>query len=164
MLRALPEAERPVVVVSNDEKPGIQAIATTAPDLLPRPGRYATVQRDHEYKRLGTVTRSAAVDLVTGFVHHAVTQRHRPREFVAFPQQLDTACPAGLLICILLDNRSVHRSRETMRLLAQTAGSTKAGLWWFANRQTDIGGLRSDGDDQEGAGSDHPRSRHAGEE
>ena len=77
MLRAMPQADRPVAVLSYDEKPGIQAIATTAPDLPPKPGRHATVQRDHEYKRLGTVTLSAAVDLVSGVVHHAVTQRHR---------------------------------------------------------------------------------------
>jgi transposase len=122
MLRALPEAERPVAVVSYDEKPGIQAIATTAPDLLPRRGKHATVQRDHEYKRLGTVTLSAAVDLVTGLVQHAVTERHRSREFVAFLQQLDTAYPAGLLICVLLDNHSAHRSRETMRFLESKPG------------------------------------------
>ena len=117
MLRALPQAERPVAVVSYDEKLGILAIATTAPDLPPRPGKNTTVQRDHEYKRLGTVTLSAAVDLVTGFVHHAVTQRHRSCEFVDFLRQLDAAYPAGLLICILLDNHSAHRSRETQRFL-----------------------------------------------
>jgi hypothetical protein len=65
-------------VLSYDEKPGIQAIATTAPDLAPKPGKHATVQRDHEYKRLGTVTLSAAVDLVSGSVHHVITQRHEP--------------------------------------------------------------------------------------
>jgi transposase/DNA-directed RNA polymerase specialized sigma24 family protein len=122
MLRELPEAERPVAVVSYDEKPGIQAIATTAPDLPPRPGKYPTVQRDHEYKRLGTVTLSAAVDLVTGFVHHAVTERHRSREFVDFLRQLDAAYPAGSLICILLDNHSAHRSRETRRFLESKPG------------------------------------------
>jgi transposase len=118
MLRELPEAERPVAILSYDEKPGIQAIATTAPDLPPKPGKHLTVQRDHEYKRLGTVTLSAAVDLVTGVVHHAITQRHRSREFVAFLQQLDTAYPVGVLICVLLDNHSAHRSRETRRFLA----------------------------------------------
>jgi transposase len=122
MLRTLPEAERPVAVVSYDEKPGIHAIASTAPDLPPRPGKYAAVQRDHEYNRLGTVTLSAAVDLVTGCVHHAVTQRHRSREFVAFLQQLDAAYPPGLLICILLDNHSAHRSRETRRFLDSKPG------------------------------------------
>src|SRR3954454_20242216 len=76
MLRQIPEADRPVAVLSYDEKPGIQAIASTAPDLPPKPGKHATVQRDHEYKRLGTLTLSVAVDLVSGFVHHAMTQRH----------------------------------------------------------------------------------------
>jgi transposase len=122
MLREIPEADRPVAVLSYDEKPGIQAIATTAPDLPPRPGKHATVQRDHEYKRLGTVTLSAAVDLVTGVVHHAVTQRHRSREFVAFLEKLDACYPAGLLICILLDNHSAHRSRETRRFLTGKPG------------------------------------------
>jgi hypothetical protein len=59
MLRQMPEADRPVAVLFYDEKPGIQAIATTAPDLPPKPGRYATVQRDHEYKQLGAATLSA---------------------------------------------------------------------------------------------------------
>ena len=122
MLRALPEAERPVAILSYDEKPGIQAIATTAPDLPPKPGKHPTVQRDHEYKRLGTVTLSAAVDLVTGVVRHAITQRHRSREFVAFLQQLDAAYGVGVLICVLLDNHSAHRSRETRRFLAAKPG------------------------------------------
>jgi transposase len=122
MLRAVPEAERPVAVLSYDEKPGIQAIATTAPDLPPRPAKHATVQRDHEYKRLGTVTLSAAVDLVSGVVHHAVTQRHRSSEFVDFLKNLDARYPMGSLICILLDNHSAHRSRETGRYLDSKPG------------------------------------------
>ena len=54
MLRQIPQADRPVAVLSYNEKPGIQAIATTAPGLPPKPGKHATVQRDYEYKRLGT--------------------------------------------------------------------------------------------------------------
>jgi hypothetical protein len=96
MPRELPEAERPVAILSDDEKPGIQAIATSAPDLPSKSGKHPTVQRDHEYKRLGTVTLSAAADLVTGVVHHAITQRHRSREFVAFLQQLDTVYPVDV--------------------------------------------------------------------
>ena len=118
MLRQMPEANRPVAVLSYDEKPGIQAIATTAPDLPPKPGKHATMQRDHEYKRLGTVTLSAAVDLVNGFVHHAVTERHRSREFIAFLERLDAHYPAAVLICLLLDNHS----RETKRFLASKPG------------------------------------------
>jgi transposase len=122
LLRQLPAADRPAVVLSYDEKPGIQAIANTAPDLPPKPGAHATVQRDHEYKRLGTLTLSAAVDLVSGRVHHALTQRHRSREFIAFLEQLDAHYPKGMLICPLLDNHSAHRSREIRRLLDSKPG------------------------------------------
>lgn len=122
MLRQIPEADRPVAVLSYDEKPGIQAIASTAPDLPPKPGKHATVERDHEYKRLGTLTLSAAVDLVSGFVHHVVTQRHRSCEFVAFLERLDAHYPTGMLICLLLDNHSAHCSRETKRFLASKPG------------------------------------------
>jgi transposase len=118
MLRQMPEADRPVAVLSYDEKPGIQATATTAPDLPPKPGKHATVQRDHEYKRLGTAALSAAVDLVSGFVHHVVTQQHRLCEFIAFLELLDAYHPAGMLICLLLDDHSAHCSRETKRFLA----------------------------------------------
>jgi hypothetical protein len=54
-----------VAIVSYDEKPGIQAIATTAPDLPPEPSEHATFARDHEYKRLGTVSLLAGIDLLT---------------------------------------------------------------------------------------------------
>jgi len=70
-------AERPAAILSYDEKPGIQAIATTAPDLPPQPSKHPTAQRDHEYKRLGTVTLLAVVGLVTGVVHHAITHIER---------------------------------------------------------------------------------------
>ena len=58
-----------VTVISYDEKPGIQAIATTAPDLPPEPGVYPTFTREFEYKRHGTVSLLAGIDLVTGKVH-----------------------------------------------------------------------------------------------
>ena len=66
-----------VAIVSYDEKPGIQAIATTAPDLPPEPGVHATFARDHEYKRHGTVSLLAGIDLLTGRVHALVKDRHR---------------------------------------------------------------------------------------
>jgi transposase len=122
MLQNMPAAEPPVAIVSYDEKPGIQAIATTAPDLPPVAGKHPTVQRDHEYRRLGTLTLAAAVDLVTGRVHHAVTERHRSREFIEVLKGLDAAYPADALICVLLDNHSAHRSRETRRFLDSCPG------------------------------------------
>ena len=117
-LQELPPDERQTVILSYDEKPGIQAIATTAPDLPPRPGRFQAVGRDHEYQRLGTVTLSAAVDLATGLVHHAITDRHRSCEFIAFLTALDHAYPPHVQIRLLLDNHSAHRSAETRAYLA----------------------------------------------
>jgi hypothetical protein len=80
-----------VAIISYDEKPGIQAIATTAPDLPPEPHVHATFARDHEYKRHGTLSLLAGIDLLTGRVNARVEDRHRSREFVAFLRQLDAA-------------------------------------------------------------------------
>src|SRR5262245_24767276 len=55
-----------IAILSYDEKPGIQAIGNTTPDLPPVPGTHPTTQRDHEYKRHGTVTLMAGIDLLTG--------------------------------------------------------------------------------------------------
>ena len=107
-----------VAVISYDEKPGIQAIATTAPDLPPQPGVHPTFARDHEYKRHGTMTLLAGLDLVTGKVHALVKDRHRSREFIEFLQILDAAYPAHTAIHLILDNHSAHISRETGAWLA----------------------------------------------
>jgi transposase len=110
--------DRSVAIVSYDEKPGIQAIATTAPDLPPEPGVHATFARDHEYKRHGTLTLLAGIDLLTGKVHALVRDRHRSREFIEFLKLLDVAYPAGTAIKLILDNHSAHISRETRTWLA----------------------------------------------
>lgn len=104
---------KPVAIVSCDEKPGIQAIATTAPDLPPEPGIHSTFARDHEYKRHGTLSLLAGIDLLTGKVHALVRDRHRSREFVEFLKLLDAAYPAGTAIKLILDNHSAHISKET---------------------------------------------------
>ena len=109
---------KPVAIVSYDEKPGIQAIATTAPDLPPKPGVYATFARDHEYKRHGTVSLLAGIDLLTGKVHALVKDRHRSREFIEFLKLLDAAYPASTAIKLILDNHSAHISKETSTWLA----------------------------------------------
>jgi transposase len=107
-----------VTIVSYDEKPGIQAVATTAPDLPPVPGTYATFARDYEYKRHGTLSLLAGIDLLTGKVHALVKERHRSREFIEFLKLLDAAYPAGTAIKLILDNHSAHISRETQAWLA----------------------------------------------
>lgn len=119
----LGKAPRPAgtVFVSYDEKPGIQAIGGVAPDLRPQPGKHAAIGRDYEYKRLGTVTLMAGLDLVTGHIHRAVVDRHRSREFVAFLRQLDREYPSGVRIRLVLDNHSAHVSKETRAYLAKTA-------------------------------------------
>ncbi len=125
-----------VAVISYDEKPGIQAIATTAPDLPPQPGVYATFARDHEYQRHGTVSLLAGIDLLTGKVHALVKDHHRSREFIEFLKLLDAAYPARTAIHLILDNHSAHISRETRAWLAdQPAGrfeftfTPKHGSW-----------------------------------
>ena len=110
--------DQSVAIVSYDEKPGIQAIATTAPDLPPVPGVHATFARDHEYKRHGTLSLLAGIDLLTGKVHALVRDRHRSREFIEFLKLLDAAYPASTAIKLILDNHSAHISRETRTWLA----------------------------------------------
>lgn len=107
-----------LAIVSYDEKPGIQAIGTTAPDRPPLPGTSPTVMRDHEYKRHGTLTLMAGIDLLTGHVHALVSDRHRSREFIEFLKLLDAAYPADTAIEVILDNHSAHVSRETASWLA----------------------------------------------
>src|SRR6202047_238185 len=109
---------KPVAIVSYDEKPGIQAIATTAPDLPPVPGVHATFARDHEYRRHGTLSLLAGIDLLTGKVRALVRDRHRSREFIEFLKLLDAAYLARTAIKLILDNHSAHISRETRTWLA----------------------------------------------
>ncbi|MGO4569806.1 IS630 family transposase, partial [Rhizobium sp. 2YAF20] len=130
------KSAKQVAIVSYDEKPGIQAIATTAPDLPPVPGVHPTFARDFEYKRHGTLSLLAGIDLLTGKVHALVKDRHRSREFIEFLKLLDAAYPAGTAIRLILDNHSAHISKETKAWLdRQPAGrfeftfTPKHGSW-----------------------------------
>ena len=109
------EEEGPEVhVVSVDEKPGIQALSPTGEDLRPTPGvRGGAVTRDHEYRRRGTLTLLAGIDLQNGTVEGVVRERHRSREFIGLLEALDAKYPEGHVIRLVLDNHSIHRSRET---------------------------------------------------
>src|SRR3984885_4355105 len=107
-----------VGIISYDEKPGIQAIDNTAPDLPPKPGVHATFARDHEYKRHGTLSLLAGIDLLTGKVHACVEERHRSREYLSFLKRLDAAYPTDTAIKLILDNHSAHISKETNAWLA----------------------------------------------
>jgi transposase len=116
--RASGEDAASVITVSVDEKPGVQAIANTAPDLSPVPGKYRTWSRDHEYKRHGTLSILAALDLHNGEVIAQVHPRHRSREFILLLKDLDAHYPQECTIRVILDNHSAHISKETMAYLA----------------------------------------------
>ena len=107
-----------VITVSVDEKPGLQAIANTSPDLPPVPGKHPEISRDHEYKRLGTCSILAALDLHDGHITARVERRHRSIEFTALLTDLDAWYPPHCTIRIILDNHSAHISRETTAFLA----------------------------------------------
>ena len=105
------------VFISYDEKPGIQAILNIAPDLAPSE-EHGTAARDYEYRRLGTVSLLAGIDLLDGRVHGLVREKHKSKEFIEFLQLLDSYYAQDLTINIILDNHSIHRSTETMEYLA----------------------------------------------
>ncbi|MGI8785585.1 MAG: IS630 family transposase [Acidobacteriota bacterium] len=115
---AAPGGAPTIITVSIDEKPGVQAIENTAPDLPPVAGKHPAVGRDHEYKRHGTLSILASLDLHDGHVVARVEERHRSREFVALLKDLDAYYPPAVTIRVILDNHSAHISKETRAYLA----------------------------------------------
>ncbi len=103
--------------ISYDEKPGIQAIGNVAPDLPPVPGEYPSISRDYEYKRYGTLSLLAGIDLLTGELYVRVFDRHRSKEFIEYLKYLDSAFLPEMKLVITLDNHSAHTSKETMEYL-----------------------------------------------
>jgi sugar phosphate permease len=130
------EAVQPnVTIISYDEKPGIPAISSTAPDLPPQSGFHAGWARDHEYKRHGKLSLLAGIDLLTGKVHARVENRHRSREFVGFLKMLDAAYPTGT--AIKADPRQplrahLHDAPPSMILEKDTGWRTGPGRPLFA--------------------------------
>jgi transposase len=106
-----------MVTVSYDEKPGIQALGVTTPDRPPAPGQHPSHWRDYEYKRLGTISLLAGLDLHTGRVIEEISNTHKSADFIAFLKKLDGEFPANQKIRLLLDNHSAHISRETRAYL-----------------------------------------------
>jgi transposase len=109
--------EPSTVTISYDEKPGIQALATTTPDRPPVPNRHPSHLRDYEYKRLGTVSLLAGLDLHTGRVTEIVRDSHASADFIALLTKMDNEYPAQARIRLLLDNHSAHISKETQAYL-----------------------------------------------
>ena len=118
----LPYGDDEVVhVVSYDEKPGIQAIANTADDLPPT-GKRGTIKRDYEYKRLGTVSLLAGIDLQTGEAIPLVRDSHNSVDFIDFLKLLDARYPKGDTIRLVLDNLQVHRAKKVIEYLSTVEG------------------------------------------
>ncbi len=114
-----PDAGNGRYTVCVDEKPGVQALGRTAPDLPPVPGKHPCTGRDHEYKRMGTASILAGIDLHTGHVFARVERRHRSREFIGLLEDIDQYYPSGAQVRIVLDNHSAHISKETRAWLAK---------------------------------------------
>jgi transposase len=161
MLRAKGTDNSMVAVLSYDEKPGIQAIGTTSPDLPPVPGQHACHSRDHEYVRHGTVSLMGAIDLLSGRIHGQVVDRHRSCEFIGFLKQIDQAYPKEQKIRMVLDNHSAHVSKETRAYLTSVPNrfefvfTPKHGSWlnlvetFFSKlARTMLRGIRVDSKDE----------------
>lgn len=116
--------EEAVHTLSYDEKPGIQAITTTSEDKPPvsYTGKVSTIMRDCEYKRLGTLSLLAAIDLLTGEAIPLVSETHKSSDFVSFLKVLDDKYPKGDKIRLILDNHSAHTSKETQEYLNTIPG------------------------------------------
>ena len=113
----IPEDAPMVHTVSCDEKPGIQAIATTGDDLRPTT-KTGCVYRDAEYKRLGTLSLLAGIDLLTGIAIPVVSETHKSSDFITLLKKMDAMYPEGDIIRIVCDNHSAHKSKETRNYLA----------------------------------------------
>ena len=130
----IPAGEQDIHTVSYDEKPGIQATATTSPDLKAN-REIGTIKRDYEYKRLGTVSLLAAIDLLTGEAIPLVRDTHNSVDFIDFLKILNERYPEGDTIQVILDNHSVHTSKKVKQFLSTIPGrfvfifTPKHGSW-----------------------------------
>jgi transposase len=95
------------IVLSVDEKSQIQALDRTQPGLPLKKGRAGTMT--HDYKRNGTTTLFAALDVLDGKVIGRCMQRHRHQEFIRFLNAIEREVPAGKIIHTILDNYGAHK-------------------------------------------------------
>lgn len=95
------------VVFAFDEKSQIQALDRTQPGLPLKKGRAGTMT--HDYKRHGTTTLFAALDVATGEVLHECMPRHRHQEFLRFLRKMERSVPTDLDIHVILDNYATHK-------------------------------------------------------
>ncbi len=105
------------MVLSIDEKSQIQALDRTQPGLPLKPGRCGTMT--HDYKRHGTTTLFAALNVLEGTVIGRCMQRHRHEEFIRFLNAVERDVPAGKLIHAVLDNYAAHKHPKVRAWLAR---------------------------------------------
>lgn len=116
----IPEDGPMVHTVSCDEKPGIQAIATASRDLRPDI-THGYAARDYEYRRLGTLSLIAGIDLLTGEAIPVVSESHKSSDFICLLEKLDAKYPESDVIRIICDNHSAHKSKEVKNYLTTKA-------------------------------------------
>ncbi len=105
------------VVLSIDEKSQIQALDRSQPGLPLKPGRCGTMT--HDYKRHGTTTLFAALNVIDGTVIGRCMQRHRHEEFIRFLNAIERDVPAGKLIEAVVDNYATHKHPKVKAWLAR---------------------------------------------
>jgi transposase len=110
-----------VHVISYDEKPGIRATANVGKDMPPSEN-HSTIKRDYEYKRLGTVSLLAGIDLQTGEAIPLVSDTHNSDDYIDFLKLLDKKYPQGDKIRLVLDNLRVHTSQKVVDYLSTVEG------------------------------------------
>jgi transposase len=99
------------IVLSVDEKSQIQALDRTQPGLPLKKGRAGTMT--HDYKRNGTTTLFAALDVLEGKVIGRCMQRHRHQEFIRFLNTIEAEVPVGKVVHVILDNYGPHKHPKT---------------------------------------------------
>ena len=101
----------PIVSVF-DEKSQIQALDRTQPGLPMKKGRAGTMT--HDYKRNGTTTLFAAMNVLDGTVIGQNMQRHRHQEFIRFLNAIEAEVPAGKMVHVILDNYAAHKHPKVL--------------------------------------------------
>ena len=105
------------VVLSFDEKSQIQALDRTQPGLPLKKGRCGTMT--HDYKRNGTTTLFAALNVLDGSVIGQCMQKHRHQEFIRFLNRIEATVPAGKMVHVILDNYAAHKHPKVLEWLAR---------------------------------------------
>src|SRR5438105_10962736 len=105
------------VVLSVDEKSQIQALDRTQPGLPMKPGRAGTMT--HDYKRHGTTTLFAALNILDGTIIGRNMQRHRHQEFIRFLNTIEAQVPVGKVIHAVVDNYATHKHPKVRQWLAR---------------------------------------------